>query len=100
MINFITQVPDAQPIKPINPELPKDYKGFTYLDEKIQESNRIIIDCDIVMNEIEQKFYEGGIELDKDDLIIDGLKKDNSKSVIDGNNLSRIFLVIGKNIKI
>ena len=38
-------------------------------------------------------YYEGGIDLDIDDLVIDG----NGKT-IDGGNKSRIFIVTGKNI--
>ena len=68
---------------------------FTYLDEKIHQSNKkeIILNKDICLENYETDFYEGGIELDIDDLIIDG----NGKS-IDGANKSRIFLITGKNI--
>lgn len=45
------------------------------------------------MDEDEQLFFEGGIELDEDNLTIDG-----QNHVIDANNLSRIFYITGKNI--
>ena len=68
---------------------------FGYLDKKIHESNseEIILDHDITLEKYEIDFYEGGIELDLDNLIIDG----NGKT-IDGLDKSRIFIITGKNI--
>ena len=68
---------------------------FGYLDKKIHESNtkEIILDHDITFENYERDFYEGGIELDIDNLVIDG----NGHS-IDGMGKSRIFIVTGNNI--
>ena len=68
---------------------------FGYLDKKIHESNtkEIILDYDITFEKYERNFYEGGIELDIDNLIING----NGKT-INGSDISRIFLITGKNI--
>ena len=70
---------------------------FGYLDKKIHESNtkEIILDHDITFENYERDFYEGGIELDMDNLIIDG----NGKT-ISGSDKSRIFIITGKNIKL
>lgn len=78
--------------------------NFSYLDNLIQEirvkellgeetNKEIILDHDIELDDDEVMFYEGGIVLDIDDLIIDG----NNFS-ISGENLSRIFLIAAKNI--
>ena len=68
---------------------------FGYLDKKIHESKskEIILDQDITFENYEIDYYEGGIELDMDDLVIDG-----NGHTIDGANKSRIFIVTGKNI--
>ncbi len=68
---------------------------FGYLDRKIRESseNKIILDEDICLEKYEKDYYEGGIELDSDDLVIDG-----NGHTIDGDGMSRIFIVTGKNI--
>ena len=68
---------------------------FGYLDKKIHESNNleVILDHDITFENYESDFYEGGIELDIDDLIIDG-----NGHTIDGADQSRIFIITGKNI--
>ena len=68
---------------------------FGYLDKKIHESksNEIILNHDIIFENYESDYYEGGIELDIDDLVIDG-----NGHIIDGANKSRIFIVTGKNI--
>lgn len=73
----------------------EDKFDFTYLDKKIHEENikEIVLKEDIRLENYESEFYEGGIELDVDDLVIDG----NGK-VIDGNNKSRIFIITGNNI--
>ena len=76
--------------------IPQEEKfDFSYLDKKIHESNtkEIILDHDITFADYEKDFYEGGIELDMDNLIIDG----NGKT-IDGQDKSRIFIITGKNI--
>ena len=68
---------------------------FGYLDKKIHETTakKIILDGDICLKNYERDFYEGGIELDIDGLVIDG-----DGRTIDGSNKSRIFLISGKNI--
>ena len=73
----------------------EDNFDFRYLDEKIHESNtrEIFLDHDITFENYERDFYEGGIELDIDNLIIDG----NGKT-INGTEKSRIFIISGKNI--
>ena len=82
-------------IKFLHDALSGDWKGFRYLEEEVIQKNRekIILDCDIRMHENEQDFYEGGIEIDKDNLIIDG-----QGHTIDSAGLSRIFYVSGNNI--
>lgn len=76
-----------------------DFKtyDFTYLDNIIHknDSNTIFLNQDIILGNYEADFYEGGIELDIDNLVIDG----NGK-IIDGNERSRIFLVTASNIKL
>ena len=78
--------------------------NFNYLDNLIQEirvkkrlgeeTDKVInLDHDIELDDDEVMFYEGGIELDIDDLIIDG-----NNFTISGENLSRIFLIAAKNI--
>ena len=68
---------------------------FGYLDKLIHKStaDEIVLKENICLESYEMEFYEGGIELDIDNLIING----NGK-IIDGSNASRIFIVIGKNI--
>lgn len=69
--------------------------GFGYLDERIHQDNtgKIVLDRNIIFQDFERDFYEGGIELDIDDLIIDG----NGK-VIDACDKTRIFLITGNNV--
>ena len=68
---------------------------FGKLDVLIHESEfkEITLENDTCFENYERDYYEGGIELDIDNLIIDG----NGKT-IDGNNKSRIFIISGKNI--
>ncbi len=68
---------------------------FGHLDRIIHKSNEkeIFLEDDILFENYEKEYYEGGIELDIDDLVIDG----NGKT-IDGDGKSRIFTVTGKNI--
>lgn len=69
--------------------------SFSYLDSQIHESDKKLIELenDIYLDLIEIEFFEGGIELDIDNLIIDG-----KGHVIDGFFSSRIFIITGKNI--
>ena len=68
---------------------------FTYLDEKIHEDagmcegeKTIVLEEDITLQDYEKDFYEGGIVIDVDGLVIDG--KGHS---IDAADKSRIFLI-------
>lgn len=69
--------------------------GFWELNQIIQENkdNHIVMKSDIKLNNYEWDFFEGGIELTKDNLHING-----NGHVIDANNKSRIFHILGKNI--
>ena len=73
----------------------KEGFNFTYLDKLIHnsETNEITLSEDIILDVNEKDFYEGGIELDIDGLVIDG----NGKT-IDGDGNSRIFLITAKDI--
>ncbi len=76
--------------------IPLDPKfDFGYLDKMIHENTtkEIVLKENICFEDYESDFYEGGIELDIDNLIIDG----NGKT-IDGGYESRIFLITGSNI--
>ncbi|WP_407375799.1 right-handed parallel beta-helix repeat-containing protein, partial [Methanobrevibacter sp.] len=68
---------------------------FRWLDEKIHEENikKIVLDHDINLSSHEVFFYEGGIELDVDDLIIDG-----AGHSIDGGDKTRIFIITANNV--
>ena len=68
---------------------------FGYLDWKIHESgaNEIILGNDICFEDYEIDFYEDGIELDMDNLLIDG-----NGHEIDATDRSRIFIVTGSDI--
>lgn len=59
------------------------------------ESKKVLISLKsgIRLENYERDFYEGGIDLDIDNLIIDG-----NNNILDGNLKSRIFNVSGKNI--
>ncbi len=79
-------------IKSIPDEIKYD---FSYLDKKIHVSNstNVVLEQDIKFEDYEIDFYEGGIELDVDDLTIDG----NGKT-IDGAKLFRIFIITSQNV--
>ncbi|WP_407374604.1 right-handed parallel beta-helix repeat-containing protein, partial [Methanobrevibacter sp.] len=67
---------------------------FTFLDEEIHKNTKeYVLKQDISLAEYEIDFYEGGIELDIDDFVING----NGHN-IDGGGLSRIFIITAKNI--
>lgn len=74
---------------------PSSEFNFSHLNRLIQENNanEIHLKEDISLDDDEIDFFEGGIELSQDNLIIDG----NGK-IIDGAGKSRIFIVTGKNI--
>ena len=70
-----------------------DYKSFSSLSELINgDSNKIILDGDYIFLPSDEEFLERGIQIDRDDLIIDG----NNFS-INGVNKSPIFRNYGKN---
>ncbi|MBR6024485.1 MAG: hypothetical protein IK044_06010 [Methanobrevibacter sp.] len=72
-----------------------DNLDFTDLDELIHntKSEEIILEHDVVLANHERFFYEGGIELDIDNLVIDG-----NGHTIEGADKSRIFIITGDNI--
>lgn len=71
-------------------------KDFTYLNELINaETNEIKLENDIVLNiaNNEQKTFENGIEIDRDNLVIDG-----NGHTIDAQCLTRIFNCRAENV--
>lgn len=75
-------------------KLDSDWRGFDHLNDLIlNEESRLNLDCDIIMHEGEQFFYEGGIEISKDNFTING-----NGHVIDASNLSRIFYITSNNV--
>lgn len=73
-----------------------NYNSFESLNDLINEDSpkgEVILSQDYKLEAFEIDFYSGGIELDKDDLTIDG-----RNHIIDGLNSSRIFYIMGKNI--
>ena len=71
-------------------------KNFKYLDELIHgEASEIVLDADIALSDSEEARYREGIELDVDDLVIDG-----NGHTIDARGKTQIFDVAGKNILI
>jgi predicted outer membrane repeat protein len=68
--------------------------NFNYLNELIHGNEKSVsLTEDIFLIDDELEFYGGGIELDIDDLVIEG-----NDRIIDSGNESRIFYVTGKNI--
>ncbi|WP_405307078.1 right-handed parallel beta-helix repeat-containing protein [Methanobrevibacter sp.] len=74
---------------------PEKNFDFGHLDKLIHENSdmEIILENDFCLETYESDYYEGGVELDIDDLVIDG-----NGHAIDGNKKSRIFIITGKNI--
>lgn len=68
---------------------------FGYLNRLIRKGNgnEITLEEDIIFEDYEKEYFEGGIELDIDRIVIDGAGK-----TIDGDGKSRIFTVTGKDI--
>ena len=67
---------------------------FTELDMIIHGNGNVIkLAENFAIENYERDYFEGGIDLDIDNLVIDG-----NNHIIDANNLSRIFLISGKNI--
>lgn len=91
--NLITEGRNSQ-IKYDSDKLPDGWKGFDYLNMIIDNATeKIILDYDIIMHDSEKNFYEGGIEILRDGLTIDG-----ANHIIDAKGLSRIFYIVGKDI--
>ena len=77
-------------------EDPSVSNGFSMLDELIHaktDDNTVLLDCDFRLFGHELDFYEGGIDIDIDNLTIDG-----QGNTISGSKLSRIFLISANNV--
>ncbi len=73
-----------------------DETNFKYLDELIHSGiNEIILSSDVVLSGIEESKYKFGIQIDVDDLVIDG-----AGHTIDACGKAMIFFCTGKNIVI
>ena len=71
-------------------------QNFKYLDDLIHsDTEEIILDCDIVLEGMEEYSYYEGISLDVDDLVIDG-----HGHYIDACKKTRIFNCTASNITI
>lgn len=71
-------------------------KNFRYLDFMIHGGeNEIILDYDIILADGEESEYLDGIELDVDDIVING-----NGHIIDACGKTRIFKITGENIKL
>ena len=71
-------------------------KNFRYLDFLIHGGEKeIILDSDIILGDDDASEYLDGIELDMDDIVIDG-----NGHIIDACTRTRIFKITGENIKI
>ena len=68
-------------------------KDFKYLDGLIHSEGEIVLESDIVLGEDEKLDYTDGIELDVDDLIIDG-----NGHTIYARGKTRIFKCTGENV--
>ena len=79
-------------------DIPDEYKhDFSYLNSLIQESTDGIVSLenDIVLENYELDFFEGGIDITEDNITIEG-----NNHIIDAKNRTRIFQILGKNITI
>lgn len=74
---------------------PSAERGFSYLNDLIHESedSNILLTEDIMLKHEEMAFFEGGIELDTDGLVIDG-----DGHTIDAAEGSRIFIITAENV--
>lgn len=71
-------------------------KNFKYLDDLIHSGiNEIVLDSDMILSDDEESEYLEGIDLDVDDIIIDG-----NGYTIDACKKTRIFTCTGRNILI
>ena len=90
--DLIENGPDSQ-LKPIKQKLPENIKSFSHLEDLINENEEINLEFDIILHEGEKDFFEGGIEISKDNLKING-----NGHVIDACEFSRIFYITSRNI--
>lgn len=90
--DLIENGPDSQ-LKPMKQILPEDIKSFSHLEDLINENEEINLEHDIILHEGEKDFYEGGIEISKDNLRING-----NGHVIDACEFSRIFYITSRNV--
>ena len=90
--DLIENGPDCQ-LKPLKEELPEDIKGFGHLEDLINENDELNLDYDIILHEAEKDFFEGGIEISKDNFRING-----NGHIIDACEFSRIFYLTANNI--
>ena len=89
MIKNIHNLNTIEEIKP-----PKGKKfDFNRLFDLIQQSDHVKLTHDFCAGNYELDYFEGGIDLKKDGLVIDG-----NGHIIEGNNRTRIFIVTGKDI--
>jgi predicted outer membrane repeat protein len=82
----------------IDEPMPVESKyDFSHLNQIIREDNDgvIALEYDIVLKDYELDFFEGGIEIDKSNITIEG-----NDHVIDACGKTRIFNVVGKDITI
>lgn len=92
--NLNQTIHSVKPIKYKHEKISEHSKGFDYLTNLINSNDNFVsLDCDIIMEEMEQNFYEGGIELNQSEFTLDG-----KGHFIDASQLSRVFYVTGKNI--
>lgn len=84
-------------IKVVSEEIEDNLSNFKYLSDLINGfvDEPVVLDRDIVLNDSELDFYGGGIEIDKDNFVLDG----NGHS-IDGIGKSRIFYITAKKVKL
>ena len=90
--HLIENGPDSK-VKAIKEELPEDVKGFSHLEDLINTNDEINLEYDISLHESEKDFFEGGIEINRDNLKING-----NGHVIDACEFSRIFYITSNNI--
>ena len=75
-------------------DLPNEDKSdFTHLNHLIDEENEISLQEDVILQDYELDFFGGGIEIYKDNVVING-----NNHAIDGGNKTRMFVITGKNI--
>lgn len=66
---------------------------FGHLDKLVNSKPRVKLTRDYCLERYELDFYEGGIEIKNDDLVLDG-----QGHVIDGMDMTRIFIVNAQNV--